>query len=172
MGCGSSKKIDNYNFDNTTNFSFNNKIFYARVVDIYDGDTCTCIFYFNDNYYKFKIRLANIDTCEIKSKDEENKKLANDAKNRLYTLITKNNDIITKQELKIKLNSNVYIVKLLCGEFDKYGRLLGWLFDKTTTNMNIDFSYNKILLNENLAYEYHGQTKLSEKEQINVLKKN
>ena len=67
--------LNNYNINNTPKFSlsllFKDELVKARVVNIYDGDTITCILPINNKYYNFKIRLAGIDTCEIKSKCEE-----------------------------------------------------------------------------------------------------
>ena len=37
--------------------------------DVYAGDTITVIFYLFNEYYKFKIRLADIDTPGIRTKD-------------------------------------------------------------------------------------------------------
>jgi endonuclease YncB( thermonuclease family) len=165
-----------YNFTNTDNHTLNNQNFICRVVDIYDGDTCICILPLYNSFYKFNIRLADIDTCEIKSKVEYNKNLALLARMRLYELIigSKSNlDLeITRKDLRTELNNNVYLIKLMCGEFDKYGRLLGWLFDINNTDLSLshDKSFNHILINEKLAYLYNGKTKLTEDDQVNILK--
>ena len=165
-----------HNFTNTDNYTLNNQKFICRVVDIYDGDTCICILPLYNSFYKFNIRLADIDTCEMKSKVEYNKNLALLARMRLYELIigSKSNlDLeITRKDLRTELNNNVYLIKLMCGEFDKYGRLLGWLFDNNDTDILLshDKSFNHILINEKLAYLYNGKTKLTEDDQVNILK--
>ena len=169
--------LSNYNINNTDEFSLNNLFIDVRVVSIYDGDTCTCILPLFNNFYKFNIRLADIDTCEIKSKSIESKNLALNARKRLCTLISSdfdNIDInISKKDLIIKLNQKCYIIKIKCGSFDKYGRLLGWLYDKNSLpDITIDKSYNHILIKEHLAYKYEGKTKLTETEQVNILLKN
>ena len=51
-------------------FSLNGYKTWAKCVKIYDGDTATFAFYYNKTYYKFRVRLAGIDTAEIKSKDQ------------------------------------------------------------------------------------------------------
>ena len=158
----------------TPDFSLNNSTHMARVVDIYDGDTITCVLYFNNNYYKFHVRLNDIDTCEIDSKFAINKELAHKARNRLYELITskKLNDLYTsKKDIRQELNSKTYLVKLSCNEFDKYGRLLAFVYpiNSTINELNKLNSYNNILIIEKLAYIYHGKTKLSEEEQIKKL---
>jgi endonuclease YncB( thermonuclease family) len=171
-----------YNFDNTNEFSLNNKYLECRVVDIYDGDTCTCVLPLFGNYYKFKVRLADIDTCEIKSNSDTNKNLANKARICLYNLVTNSisnsntnlDSKICKKNLKALLNEKVYLIRILCGEFDKYGRLLGYLFSSDENKIpEIDDiktkSFNYKLINEHLAYFYKGDTKLTEQEQLDIL---
>ncbi len=163
-----------YNFDSTSEFSLNNKYLLCRIVDIYDGDTCTCILPLFNNFYKFTVRLADIDTCEMKSKSEINKELAYKARMELFNYVTdnlgvkKNIDLhTTRNEMRKILNENIYLVNILCGEFDKYGRLLGWLFDSKISVINPSESFNQKLINNKLAYKYEGKTKLTEEEQIN-----
>ena len=155
--------FENYNYNNTEDFSLNEYITYARVVDIYDGDTCTCIIPFNNKYYKFNIRLAEIDTSEIKSKDVKHKNLALFAKKKLCSLISSDfNELeldIKRKDLRKLLNDKCYIIKLKCGEFDKYGRLLGYLFNNINDCLDNEKSYNYCLIRENLAYKYDGGTK-------------
>jgi len=140
---------------NTPYFSFHGYECYARVVDVYDGDTLTAVFEFKGEFYKFKIRLSNIDTCEIKSKQVEIKNKALEAKKRLL-------DLIRKGDNGIELNDKVFLVYLKCGKFDKYGRLLC-----DVLSMEKDINFGEILLNEHLAYQYDGGKKLSEQEQLN-----
>ena len=163
--CFSSIDYNNMTFNNTNYFSLNNMILPAKVVDIYDGDTITLIIYIFDKYHKFIVRLADIDTCEIKGNHNPNlKKRAIQARNRLFNLVTKLNiDLdsnITRKEMREKLNNSNYIVNIVCGEFDKYGRLLGWIFDKNEIKQEKYSSYNYNLLNEGLAYVYNGGTKV------------
>jgi endonuclease YncB( thermonuclease family) len=138
----------------------------CRVVDIYDGDTCTVILYYNLEYIKFSVRLNGIDTCEIKSKNNTNKNSAYLARNRLFNLITnKTLDKIDckRKEIRQILNDNVYLIKIDVHGFDKYGRLLADLYDFNGNN------FSKILIEEKLAYVYDGKTKLSEKEQSDII---
>ena len=159
--------MENFNDTNTPLFSFNGVNGMSRVVDITDGDTIKAIINFKDDYYKIIVRLNNIDTCETKSKCEENKNLGINAKKRLYNLIT-NKTIETndKKLIKKELNDNCYLIYLKCYDFDKYGRVLGDIYK----NENDNISFSSILINEKLAYIYGGKTKLTEKEQIELLK--
>jgi len=162
--------FENHNYFNTNHFTLKSKILTVRLVDIYDGDTCTCILFIFGDYYKYNIRLADIDTCEIKSK---NKDIAIKAKNRLFELITQNNicsiDNISNKGIKDFLNKNVYELNILCGDFDKYGRLLAWLYSSNDLCDNINNSYNYILIYEKLAYKYDGGRKLTDEEQLLLL---
>lgn len=177
MGCIYSKSnpsivddISNYNITNTNQFSLNNMQLEVRIIDIYDGDTCTCIIPLFNNYYKFTIRLVEIDTCELKSTNSENKELALNARKRLCTLVSDdflNIDLnIKRKELTNLLNTKCYLIYIKCGDFDKYGRLLAHLYKSNISTI----SFNQILINEKLAYKYTGKTKLSEEEQVNLFK--
>lgn len=159
--------MENFNDYNTNNFSFDGLNSIARIVDITDGDTVKAIIFFKDSYYKIIIRLNNIDTCETKSKNEENKKLGLDAKKRIYNLITDKTPEpdFNKKSIKHELNNNCYLVYLKCYDFDKYGRVLADIYK----NEN-DLSISNILINEKLAYIYSGKTKLTEEEQLELLK--
>jgi|688.fasta_scaffold08604_9 endonuclease YncB( thermonuclease family) len=159
--------MENFNDTNTPLFSFNGLNGMSRIVDITDGDTIKAIINFKDNYYKIIVRLNDIDTCETKSKCEENKNLGIDAKKRLYNLITdKTIDGNDKKLIKQELLNNCYLVYLKCYDFDKYGRVLGDIYK----NENENNSFSSILINEKLAYTYGGKTKLTEKEQLDLLK--
>jgi endonuclease YncB( thermonuclease family) len=154
------KKYD----DRTPIFSLNGKNTLCRVIDILDGDTIKIIIPLFDNFYKFSVRLNGIDTCELKSNNEENKKLGIKAKVRLTELICNENISLDKNELKKLLNNNVFLIYVKCYNFDKYGRLL---CDISKTNNSRCFS--DILLEEKLAYKYIGKKKLNETEQLNEL---
>ena len=160
--------MENFNDSNTPQFTFDGINCISRIIDITDGDTVKAIISFKDSYYKIIVRLNNIDTCETKSKCEENKKLGMDAKKRIYNLITgKIADAdLNKKSIKSELNNNCYLIYLKCYDFDKYGRVLGDIYK----DVNSDESFSSILIKEKLAYLYEGKTKLTEKEQIELLK--
>jgi len=147
-------------------FSLNGIKTYARLVDVHDGDTGKVVFKLFDKYYKFIVRIDGIDTAELHSKNKLLKEKALEARNRVidflsYGKIKVNNDSSSK-DIQILLEKNITIVYINCLEFDKYGRLLVDL-------QNINFkSVNSLLISENLAYKYEGDTKLSEEEQIKL----
>lgn len=148
----------NHTYSNTQAFSLQNLECYCRVVKIYDGDTITVIIPVFNSFYKFSVRLKNIDTCEMKSKKQTNKTIANDARKRLFELVTTQN----LDDSDKFLSDNVNLVYIKCEDFDKYGRLLGDIYK----NKDDDKSFSEILIEEKLAYSYDGKKKLSEEEQI------
>lgn len=162
---------------NTESFDINSPFFSlagyetkGRIVNVIDGDSLIVILPLFDRYYKFRVRLKGIDTCETDSKNLELKEKALFSKYRIIELLTKDykkiQDIIgitNKQILDIFINFKC-IVKVNCFEFDKYGRLLVdiYIYDNYK-------SLSEILISEKLAYYYDGKTKLSEEEQLKIM---
>ena len=146
-------------------FSLNGEEFLAKVVDIYDADTCKIVILLNKKPTKFTCRLYGIDTPEMKpSKKKPNRDLekqaAKKSRNRLFQLCC-NVDcelekMYKKKEIKQLIKQNNKLIKVKCGEFDKYGRLLIKMYDLDT---NEEISFNQILINEEYAKEYFGKTK-------------
>lgn len=158
-------EFSKYNFDNTNVFTLNGTSLSGRLVDIIDGDSLIIILKVFGNYYKYNVRIMGIDTCEIKSKNQENKRLAFEARCELLRLVTNEPSYISnipKNEIRKILDTNLFIVDLKCYDFDKYGRLLADIYFN-------NISLSKHLLDKKLAYTYTGHTKLSEEEQLNVL---
>jgi len=135
----------------------------ARLVDVYDGDTITVVMKVFGNFYKFHVRLAGIDTCEMRSKCEWNRQHAIKARNRLFCLAT-GVEVDGSISIKSYLDTHVTFVELTkCGQ-DKYSRLLCRVRD---VSGSIDFA--DILVEERLAYQYKGDRKLTEDEQKSLL---
>jgi endonuclease YncB( thermonuclease family) len=118
---------------------------FARVLAVYDGDTITVVFKFAGEFQKFKVRLDGIDTAELHG---ELSALAIKARDRLAEFIANSNQIVW----------------LDCKGLDKYGRLLANVWDANKT-----MCFSTQLLDEHLAYEYHGKTKPSTAEQAKML---
>ena len=111
----------------------------AEVVDVYDGDTCTCIVDLGfKTFIKVKIRLSGIDTPEIRTKDLIEKKKGYESKSWL------SDKILGK---KVLLHTN---------KKGKFGRWLGsiWSIDEEITNK--ENSYNIKMINEGYAKPYDG----------------
>lgn len=128
------------NKDNVDFFNFIDQIKIAKVVDVYDGDTITIIMDVHGHYYKFRVRLYGIDCPEIKpSKDIDHRDLHIKSANKVKDIL-----------IMLILNRNV---KILCKNFDKYGRLLVIVIYE---GINV----NDFLLENKLAKRYDGKTKI------------
>jgi len=140
MGLCKSKieKLD----DSIELFSLNNKIFDAKIVKVYDGDTCFAVFILNDEPVKFKIRMLGYDSPEMKP---------------LLSNINRNEEIKKAIKARDELSKLVLnkCVKLKCGNWDKYGRLLGTIY--TEKNMCV----NEYMLQNNFGYKYDGGKKIN-----------
>jgi endonuclease YncB( thermonuclease family) len=148
----------------TPELSINGLNSYGRLIDIYDGDTIKVILPTFGSYYKFTIRLNDIDTCEIRSKDKILQDNAIKARDRLFELAT-TSKVNTKNDIKKILEADVYLVWVECCNKDKYGRVLANIYkDKGSIK-----SFSEILLEEKLAYKYEGKTKLSDDDLKNEL---
>ncbi len=111
----------------------------AEVVKVYDGDTCTCVVDLGFKMsVRIKVRLVGIDTPEIRTKDEEEKKRGFASR-----------DWLREQILGKK-------VLLHTSERGKFGRWLGTLWNIQEDKPLFENSYNKQLINEGHAKEYFG----------------
>lgn len=120
-------------------FSLDGMDFNCRVTNVYDGDTCHVIIRHNDKLLRFKLRMEGYDSPEMRPpKNKENRgDIIISAKKAKDALIIKTRD---------------KILKLKCGKWDKYGRLLGTLYDN---KINI----NQWMIKNDYGYEYYGGTK-------------
>lgn len=171
------------NFTNTTRlWSFQGFKTRARVVNVHDGDTLSVVFYFFDNVYKFNIRLAGIDACEIRNKDQGLLLKAHQARNRILQLIgVPNVDlevIFTDKQVVTLLEEHLCMVDVHCRDFDKYGRILADVYPSILLTPTLSSTpitkwqletIASILLKESLVYCYNGGTKLTPAEQRNQL---
>lgn len=119
-------------------FSFEGRKCLGKVVDVYDGDTVKIVFPLTDNeperLYKWNCRLINVDTPEIRTKNQKEKVFAKHVRDNL------------RDKILHKL------VDIECKNFDKYGRLLVEIFYE---GINI----NEWLVENNYAKKYYGGKK-------------
>ena len=168
-------------------FDMKGQIVVGKVVKIYDGDTITCIIHNMGQWIKYKIRLSEIDTCEIKlntknmSSDEavyaeQSIIFSRKAKARLIELVTdgriqydvNNNDRTYPNTIDQQLNDMNVFVKIKIEKYEsKYGRQLGWIYGAMDPVCTL--SFNQILMDDRLAYPYNGGTKLTIRQQLNAL---
>ena len=126
----------------TTSKPFIPKITYGKVIKVYDGDTITIACRIYNGYslvespelYRFPVRLNGIDSPEMKSHHENEKKLAHVSQEALSNLIF--GKIVTLQNVSM----------------EKYGRVLA---DVYLGSLNV----NQWMLEGGYAVKYDGGTK-------------
>ena len=109
----------------------------AYIIKVYDGDTITIaskLPYPDSPLYRFQVRLRGIDCPEIKSKSEDERKMADFAKKEMEDLV------FQKKVILRNLGT------------EKYGRLLA---DVYINNIYL----NEHMLNRRLAVKYDGGKK-------------
>lgn len=133
------------NINDAPNFShcLVQQIVEAKIVSVYDGDSVKAIFPFNNVMYKWNCRLSGIDTPEVRTSNQLEKKYGYFVRNKLR------NKILNK------------VVTLKCGTFDKYGRLLIELIIDDT-------NINKWLIDNSYAFPYNGGKKQSWSEYLEI----
>ena len=136
---------------------------YVKVLDIYDGDTCTIAMYLHNTIYTFKCRLHGINAPEIKlpiKMEEREQKLqcAKRSRNKLLELVLGTSlDLdkeYTKKEMQELLKNNKKLLYCQVGDFDKYGRLLVYLYATEKQSNNKENSMNRMLFHGGFAVEY------------------
>lgn len=96
---------------------------WVRVCQVYDGDTVTIITFVRGEPFKFKVRMHGYDSPEMKPRL--------DAPMRHLEIESAK---VAKQGLENMLGNG--IVQLEFKGWDKYGRVLGILFDEKGKNIN------------------------------------
>mgnify|MGYP000674962638 CR=1 FL=1 len=131
--------IQNATWDNTD--PFQPDVTFGKVIKVYDGDSITIVAKPYENYpvYRFSIRLNGIDTPELRTSNENEKK----------------HGIIARDALKEKILDK--IVTLRNVDSEKYGRLLAdiYLGEENICEWMIEEKY---------AVKYDGGTKAKPKE--------
>jgi len=120
---------------NVKPFSFIGVEKYARIVKVYDGDTCTILFKWKKQNIKTSCRIVGIDTPELRTKNKKEKELGYKAKEFLENLIL-------EKVLKVKF-----------GKDGKFGRPLVEIF------LHNGQSISDIMISNGHAKPYFGGTK-------------
>jgi endonuclease YncB( thermonuclease family) len=170
MGCFSSKYgisnkqikcLQSLTHEETVDFSFQGITTWAKVVDVYDGDTYRILFFLNkkDKYpIKIKIRASGYNSPEMyPPKSHNNRSLemkkAFFARNRLIQLITDCQIDVkreySKNEIKNILKKNNKFVRVSLLGFDKFGRVLANCY---TSGKLI----NQLMIDEKHGIKYNG----------------
>lgn len=127
--------LDNISYNDTVVFI--PPIEYGKVVKVYDGDTITIATKLpleNSPIYRFSVRLAGIDSPEMKAKTSIEKMLAEKSRQCLENLVLDK------------------VVKLKNISFEKYGRILADVYVG-------DLFVNQWMLDNHLAILYDGGKK-------------
>jgi endonuclease YncB( thermonuclease family) len=156
------KKYTLENFDHTT-IEFipcRKEFIYAKVIDVYDGDTCTILYEYENIFLKTKIRINGVDTPEKRIKGPlKNTDIGNLQKK---AAIHVKNDVVNLLENKI--------VKVVMNKFDKYGgRVNGDIYLPEECNSNKTLA--DYLISKKYAKKYSGKKKelWTEKELLFIL---
>jgi micrococcal nuclease len=131
---------------NTPTVSFENMKKKIKVLRVLDGDTLDIALYHEDTrkIFKYRVRLYGIDTPEKKPlKSDPNRDKEMEASKK------------SSAAMQQKVDENQQMMYLLFHTPDKYGRLLGTLYDKKGVNMN------QWMIEQGYATEYFGKTKKS-----------
>ena len=137
----------------TPKFSLKDQVKICKVVDVYDGDTCRVVFNHGNTFNKWTIRMNGYDTPEMRP----SKSLPNRDE-------IKKNAVASRDYLKsLIMNESDQLVYIHCGDFDKYGRLLGEIYVNNPTIQSNDQeenpSVNSLMVKNNYGYVYHGGAK-------------
>jgi len=133
-------------------FDLGDTLLPAKVLSIYDGDTCILAIEWRGTIGKIKVRMNGYDSPEIKpsiklSNRDEIKKKAIEARDFLQSLINKEEN----QIIWMKFNG-----------FDKYGRVLATLYSSNENENNSIKSIKSInqqMIDNGHGYVYSGGTK-------------
>ena len=148
--------------DSVPEFSLSGKTISCKVVSCYDGDTIHIVTRLDDGkLWKFCCRIDGYDCPEMKpSKDKPNRDLeklkAVVAKQALLSHLCDNvliGNTMSNEQLNACVKKNKKIIKVVCKEFDKYGRVL---IDCFTANNE---SVSSWMIANKYGYVYSGGTK-------------
>ena len=126
--------LNNVEYDDT--IPYIPELTHGKVVKVYDGDTITIASQLpgSSTLYRFSIRLAGIDTPEIKSHNPVEKERAIYVRNQLHDLLFG----------KIICLTNI--------SMEKYGRVLADIYLD-------DLHVNEYMIRQKYAYKYNGGKK-------------
>jgi micrococcal nuclease len=119
--------------------------YYVRELkSVVDGDTIDVVIDLGFNVlFEQRVRLAGIDTPELRTSDKFEKTLGLESKEYLKKQLKEAKSIVIKTE---KMNSS-----------EKYGRILGWLYVNGDTE-----SVNDKMISDGYAWGYLGETKIKD----------
>jgi micrococcal nuclease len=126
--------------------------YYCKIVKVIDGDTVDVDIDLGFGVWlkKERVRVNGIDTPESRTRDKEEKKFGLISKNRVKQLLP----VGSTQILKTESDRNGEDKK------GKFGRILGdFVFTKSVDGGRLTDRLSDVLIDENMAVKYHGQSK-------------
>ena len=126
--------------------------YYCKILKVVDGDTVDVDIDLGFGVWlkKERVRVNGIDTPESRTRDKEEKKFGLISKNRVKQLLP----VGSTQILKTESDRNGEDKK------GKFGRILGdFVFTKSVDGGRLTDRLSDVLIDENMAVKYHGQSK-------------
>lgn len=131
---------------------YKNKMIYAKVVDVYDGDTITIIIMYGDAPMKLKVRLQGVDAPELVVKRQQGRVYSAE-EDELITLEMRAGAHV-RDKVKKLIDQKEVIVKLI--KCDKYGgRQVGAVYLKPQSYETL----TEYLLSKRYGKPYQAQKK-------------
>ena len=138
-------------FSDLEKFTFDKILTQAKVIDVYDGDTVTIIFYHDQMPIKDSFRLYGYDAPEKKpSKKTQNRELEMKAAS-----------IVKKKLEKLVLNQVIWVQFT---KEEKYGRLMGDIYIVKKTEEN-QFKGDELHINQWMIQKGYGNAYLGGQKQ-------
>lgn len=138
-------------------FTYDGMVIKAKMVDIYDGDTLTLVFRYRGQLQQHSCRMLGYDSPEMKPPKSNPDREAEMAAARE-----------ARQALKDLLEKHT-VLKVECGKFDKYGRILVTLYVPDRTGLlglvgcGGSINVNQWMVDSGYGVPYDGGTKVKRK---------
>lgn len=132
---------------------------WCRLCACHDADTMQITFEIRGAVHKFIVRVMQVDSPEMTSKDPIVKAWVVKARNRMLSLLAPDaftlDGTYTKKDIIQKLRANVVVLWIDALHYDKYGRLLANLHFSPGDQITVQ----SILVDEGYCKYYDGGTK-------------
>lgn len=152
------QKLLELNYKTTPEFSLDGSTLLCRIVDVYDGDTVTAAMLLHNQPVTFRCRLLGIDAPEMKNSTKTEAIAARNALISMCSSVAFSNPDATRDDVRTHLEIHKKLMRVECGDWDKYGRLLVTL--KSHDGNFRATSCNQALIDGGFAKSYFGGTKI------------
>jgi endonuclease YncB( thermonuclease family) len=149
--CYLKQQLENCTIDNTPKYSYKGKTKFCKVIKVYDGDTITVALKLEKKIFASSVRMFGYDSPEMKP---------------LLSQKNRDKEIKAAKKAKQAISDKILgkIVKIEILGFDKYGRILGNIYNLQPDGcFGIYSQYteniNQYMLDNKYGYQYKGGTK-------------